>query len=815
MDRAGIATPVRFALGGEKWRRYAKLPRLVLMLLTLLGIFGLAALSPWLVRRFGERIGWLLALGPAGVFAYWLVRWPDVVAGGGLVQTLPWATSFGVELAFRGDGLAGAMSLLISGIGALIVLYASGYLHGDPRLGKFYGYLFVFMGAMLGLVVSDDLVTLFVFWEITSISSYLLIGFNHDKQDNRDAALKALLVTGGGGLALLAGIVMLGVIGLSIGLAPGEALRVSALIEHAGAIQDHALFPAMLVLVLLGCFTKSAQFPFHFWLPAAMAGPTPVSAYLHSATMVKAGVFLLARLHPALGGGGLWIVLVTTVGAVTMLLGAVMAVGQRDLKGILAYTTISVLGTLVMLLGIGTDGAIQAAVVFLFAHGLYKAALFMVAGNVDHATGTRDVTQLGGLRRLMPLSAAAGLVAALSKAGAPPMFGYLGKKLVFEAKLDIETAGLYLITAAVVANICMVAVALLIALRPFWGARRPTPHEPHEAPWSMTLGPLLLAGLGLFVGLIPGVFDATLGTPMASAIRGAPLEMKLKLMFGLSVESLIVVVLSFGALILGYGLYRWLRLGPTFWSALRGLGRFGPDRAYRVGLAGLLSLAAWQTRVVQSGYLRVYLMVVVTVFAAAAGPLAWLALFGGRVPAFGSIRLHELILALLVAAGAVYGVLSRSRLASVAAIGGSGIGIAVLFAVYGSVDLAITQLMVETLMVILLVLVLLRMPRLRQVSSLSTRGRDLLIAAAGGATVMLLVLASATVRLPATVSAYFLAQAEPKGYGRNVVNVILVDFRALDTLGEIVVVAVAGVGVAALVWLGRPRRAKRREGGEP
>ena len=782
------------------------------MLWTLLGILGLAALSPWLVRRFGERVGWWLALGPAGVFVYWLVHWPEV-AGGGLVQTLPWAASFGVELAFRGDGLSGAMSLLISGIGALIVVYASGYLHGDPRLGKFYGYLFVFMGAMLGLVVSDDLITLFVFWEVTSVSSYLLIGFNHDKQDNRDAALKALLVTGGGGLALLAGIVMLGVIGLSIGLAPDEALRVSSLIEHAGAIQGHALFPAMLVLVLLGCFTKSAQFPFHFWLPAAMAGPTPVSAYLHSATMVKAGVFLLARLHPALGGSGLWVVVVTAVGAVTMLLGAVMAAGQRDLKGILAYTTISVLGTLVMLLGIGTDSAIQAAVVFLFAHGLYKAALFMVAGNVDHATGTRDVTQLGGLRRLMPLTAAAGLVAALSKAGAPPMFGYLGKKLLFEAKLDVETVGLYLTVAAVIANICMVAVALLIALRPFWGERRPTPREPHEAPWSMTLGPLLLAGLGLFVGLIPGVFDATLGTAMATAIQGEPLEMKLKLIFGLSVESLIVVALSFGALILGYGLYRWLRLGPTFWTSLRGLGRFGPDRAYRVGLAGLLNLAAWHTRVVQSGYLRVYLLVVVTVFAAAAGPLAWLALSdGGRVPAFEPVRLHELILALLVAAGALYGVLSSSRLASVAAIGGSGIGIAVLFAVYGSVDLAITQLMVETLMVILLVLVLLRMPRMQRASSGSARGRDLLIAVAGGATVMLLVLTSATVRLPATVSAYFLAEAEPKGYGRNVVNVILVDFRALDTLGEIVVVAVAGVGVASLVWLGRPRRAKGREG---
>lgn len=782
------------------------------MLWTVLAIFGLAAVAPGLVRVFGHRAGWLLAFGPAAVTAFWVSQWPTV-AGAGLMQTLPWAESFGVELALRGDGLAGAMAMLISGIGALIVVYASGYLQDDPRLGKFYSYLFVFMGAMLGMVISDNLITLFVFWEMTSVSSYLLIGFNHHKLDNRDAALKALLVTGGGGLALLAGIIMLGVIGTSLGLSLNDSLRVSTLSQHAEAIQSHTLFPPMLILVLLGCFTKSAQFPFHFWLPSAMAGPTPVSAYLHSATMVKAGVFLLARMHPALGGGTLWIAVVTTVGAITMLLGAVMAVGQRDMKGILAYTTISVLGTLVMLLGIGTDRAIEAAVAFLFAHGLYKAALFMVAGNVDHATGTRDVTKLGGLRKLMPLTAAAALVAALSKAGAPPMFGYLGKKLLLEAKLDVEMLSIYLTAAAVLANICMVAVALLLVLRPFWGERLETPHKAHELPVSMTLGPLLLAGMGLFVGLIPGAFDATLGEAMASSIRGEPLEMKLTLLFGLSMESLIVVGLSFGALVLGYGLYRRLRPGLTFYAPLRALGRYGPDRAYRAGLSGVLGLAAVHTRVVQSGYLRRYLLVVVGVFALAAGPLAWAAFRGGGPIATGPIKVHEFILALLVVSGAVYGALSRSRMAAVVAIGGSGIGLAVLFAVYGSVDLAITQLMVETLMVVILVLVLRRLPGLTKTSSLATRGRDLLIATAGGATVTLLVLASATVNLPATVSAYYLNQAVPDAYGRNVVNVILVDFRALDTMGEIVVVAVAGVGVASLVWLSHGRRARPSQGG--
>ncbi|MEM8738764.1 MAG: hydrogen gas-evolving membrane-bound hydrogenase subunit E [Planctomycetota bacterium] len=782
------------------------------MLWTLLGIFALAAVSPGVVRVLGDRAGGVLALGPAAVLAYWVAHWP-AAAGGGLEQTLPWAESFGVELALRGDGLGGAMSMLVAGIGSLIVIYASGYLHDDPRRGKFFSYLFIFMGAMLGMVVSDNLITLFVFWEMTSVSSYLLIGFNHGKPGNRDAALKALLITGGGGLALLAGIILLGFIGRSVGLSPSDALRVSVLVDHAEAIQGHGLFAPALVLILLGCFTKSAQFPFHFWLPAAMAGPTPVSAYLHSATMVKAGVFLLARLHPVLSGGTLFIVVVTTVGAATMLLGAVMAVGQRDMKGILAYTTISVLGTLVMLLGVGTDRAIEAAVAFLFAHGLYKAALFMVAGNVDHATGTRDVTALGGLRRVMPWTAAAALIAALSKAGAPPMFGYLGKKLLLEAKLDVETLSVVLTAAAVLANICMVAVALLLTLRPFWGRYEPPPHEPHEAPWSMRLGPVLLAGLGLFVGLIPGAFDETLGGAMASSIRGEPLVMELKLLFGLSIESLIVVGLSFGALGLGYGLYRWLRPGPTFYAPLRALGRFGPDRAYGLGMSGLMRMAAGHTRVVQSGYLRRYVLVVVAAFAAAAVPLAWAAVREGPGVSGGEIRLHELTLALLVVAGAVVGVMSRSRLAAVVSIGGSGIGLAVLFATYGSVDLAITQLMVETLMVVILVLVLRRLPRLSRVSSLASRGRDLLIAAAGGAAVTLMVLAAAGVERPAVVSAYYLNRAEPDAFGRNVVNVILVDFRALDTLGEIVVVAVAGLGVASLVWLGRGRRTGPAERG--
>jgi len=407
----------------------------------------------------------------------------------------------------------------------------------------------------------------------------------------------------------------------------------------------------------------------------------------------------------------------------------------------------------------------------------------------------------------MAISATAGLLAALSKAGAPPMFGYLGKKLMLEVKLDIQTIGLWLILLAVIANICMVAVALLITLKPFWGARTTTPRQPHEAPWAMSLSPLLLAVLGLFVGLVPGVFDATIGTAMASAIRGEPLEMKLKLLFGLNPESLIVVGISFGALLVGYLLYRWLKPGRSFQGPLPALGRLGPERAYRLLLNGTLAIASAHTRVVQSGRLRRYLLVMTGVFALAVGPLAWLALDveAARLSA-PTPMVHELILTLVTIACAGYAVLTGSRLAAVAAIGGTGIAIAVFFAIFGAIDVAITQLMVETLMIILLVLVLRRMPRVQRRSRVASRARDALIAVAAGATVSLLVLASASISRPAEVSAFFLERAAPEGYGRNVVNVILVDFRALDTLGEIVVVAVAAIGVGALLWAGRTRR---------
>jgi multicomponent Na+:H+ antiporter subunit A len=777
--------------------------------------FIAAAAAPLVHRALGRWTGWVLGVVPVAVVAG-IARQLPMDVGEQHVVVWPWVPAWGVNFALRLDGLSATFALLIAGIGALIVVYATGYLRGDPRQGRFFAYLLAFMGAMLGVVLADDLFTLFVFWELTSITSYLLIGFNHDRQESRDAALQALLVTGGGGLALLAGLVLLQAMGLGSGLPAEAAGRISALTalnpetgRSALDLSGHGLYPAALVLILLGAFTKSAQFPFHFWLPSAMAAPTPVSAYLHSATMVKAGVYLLARLLPALGGTELWHVLVTGVGGVTMVAAAALATGQHDLKRILAFTTVSVLGTLTMLLGLGTALAVKAVVVFLVAHALYKAALFLVAGNVDHETGSRDVTRLGGLLRLMPLTAVAAFVAALSMAGAPPLFGFIGKELLLKAKLDLETAGLLLMVLAVLANMFMVAMALVVATWPFFGQRAPTPREPHEAPPSMLAGPLLLAGLSVCVGLLPGWFERQVGSAMGTAILGQPLELKLKLI-ELSPEGLAALVVS--AVSLGLGLWVYFRLPYQIEHTARWAGlaeAWGPATLYQRSLSGLIAGAGWLTGLLQSGYLRRYVIIVVVVMIV----LVAYPLISGvqlqRALTHWDARPHEVALAGLALAGAVVAAVVRSRLTAVAALGVTG-AIALLLAIFSAPDLAMTLVMVETLTVILLVLVFYHLPSFAVLRTRVERVRDLVVALAGGAMMTLLVLAAATVRMEPWVSTYYKAAAWPEALGRNVVNVILVDFRALDTLGEIVVVAVAGVGVYALLRL-RPRT-RAREG---
>ena len=765
-----------------------------------------ALVAPLLARRLGRHAGWALAPVPL-LSAAPILRALPLGPGDALRESLAWVPGMGVSLAFRLDGLSATFALLITIIGALILVYAGGYLGGDPRLGRLLATLLVFLGAMLGLVLADDLISLFVFWELTSVCSFLLVGFDHQRAEARAAAIKALVITAVGGLLLLAALLMAVAAGGDLGLSPAEASSLSGL----GAIdlRTHALYGAILVLVLVAAATKSAQVPFHFWLPAAMAAPTPVSAFLHSATMVKAGVYLLARLHPLLGGTPEWRWSVTGLGLLTMLTGAAMALPQRDLKKILAYSTVAVLGILTMLLGVGSDLAIKTAVVFLVAHALYKAALFMVAGSIDHETGTRDITTLGGLRRLMPWTAAAGLLAALSKAGAPPMFGFVGKEILYKTKLDIETLGAWLVAAAVLANVALVATALMVAVRPFCGPLRPTPKTAHEAPLSMVIGPMLLAIAGLGV-LVPQAFENALGSGAATAIAGRPVLMDLKLWHGLNTDALAVMGLSLLTLAAGFGLYLIIRprlagLG----RALEWVGQWGPARLFERGIEHLPAAAGWLTARLQTGSLRHYLLVVVAAAVAVAlPPLASWAMRAPRLPVAPPDAFAGLLAVLLVGGGLIT-VLLRSRLASVAALGVTGLAMAMVFLVYSAPDLAMTQIMVETLSVIVLVLVFARLPEFLRRSSAVRRLRDIVLAAALGLTMTLLVLISSQVNLEKTASQAYLAACVTEAKGRNVVNVILVDFRALDTLGEITVVAVAAFGVAALIgWrFGLGRRA--------
>lgn len=761
------------------------------MLQAVLIIFLVAFLSPLLVRFLKDYSGWVLALLPAGIFGYFLSLYKGVTSGGSIHEETLWFPGLDINMSFYLDGLSLTFALLITGIGTLIVIYAGGYLKGDKYLGRFFLSILMFMGSMLGVVLADNLLALFVFWELTSFTSYLLIGFNNDKEESRNSALQALLITGTGGLALLAGAIMLGM--------AGGSMSISEIVSSGVVVSEHPYYLAILVLVLAGAFTKSAQFPFHFWLPGAMAAPTPVSAYLHSATMVKAGVYLLARLSPVLGDTEVWTITVTGFGATTMIIGAWLALVYTDLKRVLAYSTVMALGTITMLIGMGHPYALQAAAVFIVGHSLYKGALFMVAGSIDHEAGTRDVLKLGGLKKLMPITAATAAIAALSMGGIPPMLGFIGKELVYEAALSFAGAPIILIILAVLANIAVVASSAIVAIRPFYGEEKKTPKHAHEAPPSMLLGPAVLGALGLILGVLPFLVDRSLFSSAASAIGNAEVSFYLSLWHGFNLP----LVLSIVTLIGGIGVYKmWDRIRES--TAMIAYGRtFAgiPEGGYRLSLNGMLNFAKFQTNVLQSGYLHIYMISLLIVTILSVG--ITLILKADIVIPTGSngATVFEIIIALTMVGGALFAVFARKALSAITALGLLGFSIALMFIMFSAPDLAITQFLVETLTVILAALVLIKIPKPQLVESLGTKVRDGVIALGAGAiitTIMLLVL---NIELDLSLSEYFGENSYTIAYGKNIVNVILVDFRALDTLGEITVLAVAAIGIIALIKL--------------
>ncbi len=757
------------------------------MLYAVLAGFAGALIAPVANRVLGRACGWILAAIPLALTLYFASFLPSVSNGEVFRSSRAWVPSLGIALSFELDGLALIVALLVSGIGTLIIVYAGGYLEDDPRLGRLYGLLLAFMASMLGLVLSANVILLFVFWELTSITSYLLIGYKHESEKARKAALQALLVTATGGLALLAGLLMLGI--------AGDSFDISVLVARRELIAAHPLYPAIVLAVAAGAFTKSAQMPLHFWLPGAMEAPTPVSAYLHSATMVKAGVFLLARLAPVLSSGALWQDLLVGFGTLTMVVSAFLATQQTDLKRVLAYTTVSALGTLTMLIGLGTPAALKAAIVLFGAHALYKAALFMVAGIVDHKTGTRDILRLSGLRSALPITTIGAGLASLSAGGLVPFSGFLAKETTYAALLDFP----WLLGASVLANAFGMLVAIVVGWRIFTGERQVIPDDPGPVPVSLWQGPLLLGIAGLLLGVLGWMGEGVVAHA-ASDMAGVRVPVKLALWQGFEFEALVALGFSVLTLVLGVGFYR--AHGPLLRLArnLDWLYQRGPYRLFDLGLAAFVAIARWQTRLLQHGYLRYYIVTVVLTLLPLGVLLAWPGSpIGGLT--FGPVGLFEAALVVVVLLSTGFVLTTGSRMAAVAGLGGVGYGVALIYLSYGAPDLALTQFAIETLSVVVFVLVLYRLPEFKVLTTRAERARDAVIAVSAGAVMTLLVLAAQSQSGDSRVSGFYAEQAVPAAMGRNIVNVILVDFRSLDTLGEIVVLAVAALGVYALLKL--------------
>ncbi|MDJ1006566.1 MAG: proton-conducting transporter membrane subunit [Paracoccaceae bacterium] len=753
---------------------------------------GAAAHGPGETPPKGNgAIGVLPILFALALFAAFLAALPTVSAGERLLWTIDWVPSLGIGFAFMVDGLSLTFALLISGIGTLVLLYSNSYLAGHPQYGRFALYLTSFMVAMLGLVLADDLIVLFVFWELTTITSYLLIGFSHETEKGRRNALQALFVTGAGALAFLAGLILLG-------FAAGTT-RISDILAQGTAIHDHPLYLPILLLLLLGAFTKSAQVPFHFWLPNAMAAPTPVSAFLHSATMVKAGVYVMARVHPSMAGTDVWLWTLTIFGVITAVYASILALRQTDLKQSLAYTTLMALGTLTLFLGQESGYAMTAFATFLIVHSLYKAALFLVIGSVDHGAGTREADLLGGLGRAMPVTAIAAAVAAMSMAGFPPFLGFIGKELKYAGALAVASEPVLVAGGVLLANALMFAVAGIVAFRPFWRpAGGDLPRKPHEAPWPMLAGPVLLAALGALFGLNPDLLQVSLVNPTVLSLTGSENEVvELKLWAGVNLP----LVLSIATFVLGllfYLAHRPLRASLAgFFAAAPSL-----DRGWDGFMDALKRSAGAVTDIIQTGRMTDYF---VATFATIAIGLAAAMGFRGLPsldPAFGAVSWIDLALAGLILGGAALTAFTSSRIAAIAALGVVGIGTALVFIFFGAPDVAITQLMVEVLVVVLVAIVMLRLPRLDAAPNPFRPGHAGL-AVAVGTVVTLALLAVLTAPLDRRLSDYFEATSWPEAFGRNIVNVILVDFRALDTFGEVAVVVVAALSAVALLRQGK------------
>ncbi|WP_238649945.1 Na+/H+ antiporter subunit A [Paenibacillus piscarius] len=790
-----------------------------LLHITVLVPFLLALIIALLRGRFRKlHRGWLVLAAPLMLFIYFLTRIPVIKGGDSGYETVPWMPSLGINLVFHLDGLSLLFALLITGMGTLVFIYSIFYL--DKRkeeLTPFYVYLLLFMGAMLGVVLSDNLMVLYGFWEMTSVSSFLLIAYWHRRQKSRYGAQKSMLITVFGGLAMFAGFLMLYVM--------TGTFSIREIWSQLGDISGHALFLPAMLLILLGAFTKSAQFPFHIWLPDAMEAPTPVSAYLHSATMVKAGIYLVARFSPVFAGQHEWFWIVSGVGLITLIYGSIQAMKQTDLKALLAYSTISQLGLIMGLLGMGSaasfysgeeavfyTAATTAALFHLFNHAIFKGSLFMVVGIVDHETNTRDLRKLGGLVSLMPVTFTIALIGSFSMAGLPPFAGFLSKEMFFTAvlnirQLDILSPGSFFTLFPVlawIASIFTFAYSMIMVFHTFFGKFQPEKldKQPHEAPFGLLLPPIILAVLAVVTGFFPNILSDSLIVPGMNAIypqlaSSAPFDVHIYFWHGFTTE----LWMTLGVILLGvvvYRIYGRFSLVEKEWRS-----GFTLNQVYDGSIRLVERASRSLTGLYMTGSMRHYLMYIFTLIIVAVGGSM---LYSGGITfgqgEYAPFTFFEVVAVLVLLAGTFAIPFAKSRVSAILLTGMVGYMVTLLFILFRAPDLALTQMIVEVVSVTLFLLCFRHMPKLkRDKTRFRLKVPKLMISIGFGAIMTLVALAALGSSPFEPISSYFVENSYKLGGGKNIVNVLLVDFRGFDTMFEITVLGLASLAIYSMIKL--------------
>ncbi|MGN1386150.1 MAG: Na+/H+ antiporter subunit A [Bacillus sp. (in: firmicutes)] len=784
----------------------------------ILSPFLLAIIIPFMYK-YAKRVhtGWFVLWLPLVLFIYFISKVKNVSNGTTISETVQWIPSMGINFDVVIDGLSLLFALLITGIGSLVVLYSIFYLSKEKeKLHNFYVYLLLFMGAMLGVVLSDNLIVLYTFWEFTSLSSFLLIGYWYHRERSRYGAQKSMLITVFGGLSMLGGIVLLYVM--------GGTFSIRELIAQAGTLINHDLFIAAAILVLLGAFTKSAQFPFHIWLPDAMEAPTPVSAYLHSATMVKAGLYLVARLSPLFATEGIWLWLVSGIGLLTLVWGSFSAVRQTDLKGILAFSTVSQLGLIMSLLGLGAaalhypqlDDNIYiattvAAVFHLINHATFKGSLFMVVGIVDHETGTRDIRKLGGLMSLMPVTFTIALIGTFSMAGLPPFNGFLSKEMFFTGMLSVltldifnlETWGIIFPVVAWIASVFTFTYSMIIVFKTFTGKLQPEKLEkkPHEAPVGMLISPIILAALVVIFGLFPNILTDSIILPAASAILGdvmpADYHIHISMWHGFQPE----LFMTIGVVLLGIILYKtwpkWKFVYKPFTEKWSFNSLYNNSLKYLEYGSNKLAVNT------MTGSIRNYLVYIFFFMIVSLGfTLFWKDAFALSLENTAPIGFYELVLAVIIAIGAISIIFVKSRLTSIIVLGSVGYTVSLFFVLFRAPDLALTQLVIETVSTALFLLCFYHLPKnFRKEERIRFKMTNFVISLGVGIIVALIALSASSTKLFDSISQYYVETTYTEAGGQNMVNVILVDYRGLDTMFEITVLGIAALGIYGMIKL--------------